>query len=590
LAAPRQLQLLEGVARAPSNGTAGAQLHLPKRRAACSCAALSLRARARYTMAVFPGRLRFRVRPWHAAALLLCAAHALTLTRLPFMHADEAWLASSTRAILRERTPAARDDFVQLNPRPPHAFRLVFHALQAPFVAASWSLAGVRLLSLASGVAGIALAAAVARRTLSTPAARWLFVCGLAVDPQFFVSSHLARQEIVLVAAFLAAVAARGSGAGRPRNALAVASILGLAIGVHANSFVIALPIAALYLRDVAVAPRGDRMRAALRVAAFAAALAAWALAWIGASRLLDPGFPRAYLEFGARYGVGDSLAAKLLGLPGFYQRLFDRVAGTYYVPDVRLPLLVFAVAAVAAAGVLVARAFEGARSGTARAAAQGRLVGDALAMVIAVNAGFVAIGKYSQPSAVLLFPSGYLLAAALLDAWLSVRAAPAVRLGAASAVAALIAALAAGTAALAAPWLPVSYSAYVARIRDHVPRDARVLAGLNTAFAFDGRGFHAFADLAELERSGLTFAGYVERFGIGYILYPDELDRIYAERPVWNDLYGNLAPYYDQMRTFVRERCSVVATLEEPVFAMRIVAYAKTRPWRLTILRVRPG
>ncbi len=516
-----------------------------------------------------------------AIAVSLCAAvwlaaHLPTLARFPPMHSDEAWLASLTHSMLAERSPAATEGFFALTPRAPHALRLVFHLLQAPFVALRWSLASVRLLSIAAAAAAVVLAAAIAAKTLRTQAARLFLVAAVAVDPQLFAASHLARQEIVLVAALLAALALRARGA----PPAAVAAALGLAIGVHANSFVAAAPVAALYALDVAGARCGERGAALGRALVFVGTLAVWAAAWLALSRVLDPGFPRAYVAFGGRYGVGDSLPVKLLGLRGFYARLYLRIGGTYHVPDVRLPLLLFAAAAVAAVLLLVARAAFGKPAV--------RRVAEALAMLVAANIGLVAIGKYSQPSVVLVFPVGYLLVAALFDA-AARRLRAASRWPVAAATAGLAIALGFSTAAQAAAWLPVRYDRYLARIRAHVSPTAAVIGPLNSAFAFEPGRLHAFADLEALQEARLTVADYVERFGIEYILYPEELDRVYAERPLWNDLHGNIAPWYPELRRFLEERCVLAAEWEEPVFAMRMVAYSGRGPWRFAVYRVLP-
>ena len=84
-----------------------------------------------------------------------------------------------------------------------------------------------------------------------------------------------------------------------------------------------------------------------------------------------------------------------------------------------------------------------------------------------------------------------------------------------------------------------------------------------------------------------MSFEEYIQRHRIQFILYPSELDRIYAQRPIWNDLYGNPVPYYRDMQQFLAERCRQVAGFEEPVFAMRIVPYQGRDSARLTIYRV---
>jgi len=277
-----------------------------------------------------------------------------------------------------------------------------------------------------------------------------------------------------------------------------------------------------------------------------------------------------------------------------------------------------FAVASAAAVTILLGRA--GIRMLTPLSSMPGTAasLAEPLTVLVAVNAGLVAIGKFSQPSAVLLIPGGYWLASAVLDflAGNQGRRKPAAgtesgamdggaavtrtlegragllraRRSVALIVAAvLVAGLVAGTIGQAASRLKpgYSYSRYLDRIRAHVPPDARVLAGLNTAFAFEPGKLHAYNDLAVLDEAGLSFAEYVGRHGIEFILYPSELDRIYAARPVWNALYGNVVPYYEEMRRFLAARCELVARLEEPVFAMRIIAYQEEETARLTVYRV---
>jgi len=85
----------------------------------------------------------------------------------------------------------------------------------------------------------------------------------------------------------------------------------------------------------------------------------------------------------------------------------------------------------------------------------------------------------------------------------------------------------------------------------------------------------------------GLTIAEYIRQEQIGYILYPDEMDLIYAQRPVWNDVYGNLYPYYDDLQEFLETECTVVAEIPAPVYAMRLVPYAGKSDYRVRVFRV---
>lgn len=525
-----------------------------------------------------------RVLPWALAALWL-AAGVLGLTRIPPMHADEAWLASETRAILVAGSAAASADFFHVSERRPHAIRLLFHALQAPFVAASFSLASVRTLSLLCGAAALLLAGVVGRVRFRSPAAIVLFVGGLAADPMVTAASHLGRPEIVLVLFMMAAFAVR---ARRPVtgywNEVLVGSIVGLSIGVHANSLLVALAVGSLGLLDVLVGPRP--LLALRRLCVLVSVTAMWALAWVGWSRFLSPDFPRAYVEFGGRYGVTESLLVKLLKLPSFYGRLFHGIAGTYYLPEMRPFLILVAVGSVSGLVLVLARVARGRPPGAAA---------EPLAVMLAVNVGLVLIGKYSQPTAVLLAPAGYWLAACLAEA-LAIQAPEPGEAGRArgriawAAAASGVVALAAVTVSGALPWASVSYARYLGRVLEQVPAGENVLGPLNAAFAFDPGRLHAYNDLDSLGEAGLSLEQYVERFGIRWIVYPEEMDLIYRERPVWNDLYGNVAPYYADLGRFLLERCVEVARFEEPVFAMRIVPYQNKRPASVTVWRVLSG
>ena len=524
-------------------------------------------------------------------------ANAMCLTRFPPMHADEAWLASETRSILEEHSLKARADFFHITERSPHAIRLLFHTLQAPFVTASWSLASVRSLSLLCGLAVIIFTLTSTQRLFVTSAAPILFIAGLALDPLFITSSHLARPEIALCAALAGATAIylrRPSG--KLRFDLLIATIIGLSIGLHANSLLVAFGVGALYVVDLVFKP--GRQDALKRLLVVVGTTALWALFWMGASRLLSPDFPRAYTEFGGKYGVGESILVKLLRMPPFYGRLFDGITGTYYLPPLRATLLLFATGAAVGFVLILVKTFT-CRFESATTVAK------PFAMLIAVNLGLLAIGKYSQPTAVLLLPGGYWLAAAVLDELAANRTCryrgfsceqrgsrvalrpPFAGMVPVTMTVLLVAAIGTISARAAAPWLAVRYDRYLERIAQHVPADTRVLAGPNTAFAFEHGMLHAINDLEALADIGISFSEYIEYFDIRYILYPDELNRIYAERPVWNDLYGNVALYHPEMLGFLAEECAEVASYDEPVFAMRILLYQQRYASRLTIYEV---
>ncbi|MFO7850737.1 MAG: 4-amino-4-deoxy-L-arabinose transferase, partial [Spirochaetia bacterium] len=65
-------------------------------------------------------------------------------------------------------------------------------------------------------------------------------------------------------------------------------------------------------------------------------------------------------------------------------------------------------------------------------------------------------------------------------------------------------------------------------------------------------------------------------------------MDLIYRRRPVWNILYGNVAGYYEEMKEYLEEECTAAGSFSAPTYGMRITRYSGTRPWKVTVYRVK--
>lgn len=498
--------------------------------------------------------------------------HLATISWYPFVHSDEAWLASLTRTMLETGSLSATEDFFRLTPRHPHAIKVLFHLLQMPFVALSFSHLSVRVVSLLGGLAALCCFYGALRK-LRVPALGALAATVLlGVDVQFFSGSHVARQEILLVAVMAAAFCvALPLEAWRRRTPAVLASILGAAIGLHPNAFIVALPILALLFW---VPAPGRRKLAYFGI--FVGVLAFWAGLFVGWSYAMDPEFPTNYLAFGQSVGVADSPLLRLLRLRLFFVKLYHRVAGTYYLPPVRLQLLVFAglVPLGAAAGLIL----RGRR---------GRHLGALVTAAGSVLLGFYLVGKYAPPTALFLWLPCYLLAGALAYYTVSVLRrrfpGPVKWVGAAVALV-LFGTFPGATFREALRFEDHRYRDYLSRIAAAVPQDQPVLGNLNTAFAFDPGALHTYRDLARLDTS---IADYLSREEIRYVILPSEMELIYAERPQWNLLYGNIHPYFDDLSGVLDTHGMLVDTFEAPVYAMRIVPYMSTRQASVRIYRL---
>lgn len=501
----------------------------------------------------------------HSIWVYLAAYFALSLlvlTRFPFMHSDESWLSGLTRQ-MAERGLTATEPFFDLVPRYPHAIKTLFHLMQMLFIGVfGYSLFAVRLLSLVFGTASLYLTYRIARLLSSSDVKALLLTVALSLDVQFLYATHFARQDIIIAFGMLAVIyyILGHEGRWRWKGDVVTGVITGLCIGIHPNSLMVALCAGALYLYHIG---RGQmKVRNLLTLMGI---VTGFAVVFVSISLAFDSQFFTHYSRYGETLGVGLSFPEKLRTFPLYFQKLFYRVSGTYFTPPIQLQLIVFAMA-VPAAAVYAWRE---------------RSILRLLLPLIAVSIGFILIGRYSQPGVILFFPPGYLLVFALLDA-LPGRGArvPAAILGA-------------GVIAVSVwsvtPYLNNDYNAYLRGIRAAVPADAKVLANLNAEYAFDNGKLLDYRNLDYLEQNGLTFSEYISSRGIEYILYPEEMDYIYSHRPVWNIVYGNLYPYYDDMRRFLSENCAEVASFTSP-YAMRIARYMEDRDWTVTVYRVERG
>ena len=198
---------------------------------------------------------------------------------------------------------------------------------------------------------------------------------------------------------------------------------------------------------------------------------------------------------------------------------------------------------------------------------------------IIGIAAGFIVIGRYSQPGIILFFPLCYLLGCDTLvpllkKTWQYI---PVLLAGAAVFVMTVVS---------VTPYLNRDYRDYLSDIQSAVPQDAKVLANLNSAYAFAYDALVDYRNLEYLEDTGMTFEEYIDSRGIEYIIYPEEMDVIYQKRPVWNIVYGNIYPYYEDMQSFFDRRCMLVREFTSP-YAMRIVRYMDTQDWTVKIYAV---
>jgi len=519
----------------------------------------------------------------------------LLLTYYPFVHSDEAWLSGLSRAWLREGSVTVTEPFFDLYPRSPHALKIIFHGIQAAvFSVAGYGIFPARLVSLLFGLGALALfyrlTAQLTARGLpgqipekNGKGYAGLFTTLLALDPQFIAAAHLGRQEILLLFLLLAGLnlwTAEPPPGGGFKRGLLTGSVVALGIGVHPAVFLVAAALAGALLVS-------KRRFAAL--IGLLAASAAGALLFILLSWGMNPDFFRDYAAFGDTVEVGVPWYIKLVRFPDYYQKIWFRHSGTYFIPELR-PLFPFYLVAPVLSAAL----------GLWRRDRTLLLPGLALA---AFNVALVILGKYGPPLFALQLPLCY-LAAALTYARLFSRPGGRTRRPAGAAVGVALVLLVSGSAAYNLTEAPrhktETYADYTASIRRVLEPEirlytsraqpVRILGNLNAEYALPYGSLLDFRNLDYLKTAGIDFEGYIRSRGITHILYPEEMETIYRERPVWNILYGNVAAYYADLHRFIDKRCLAAGSFASPLYGMRIVPYSGKKAWTVTLYRVQSG
>ena len=197
----------------------------------------------------------------------------------------------------------------------------------------------------------------------------------------------------------------------------------------------------------------------------------------------------------------------------------------------------------------------------------------------IGINLGYILIGRYNQTSIIFIFPILYLLLANLVK-YIDPDYSKTI-------LTALIFILLLNSFIIIYNNSYFNYEDYLNDISTTINKDEKVLANLNTQFYFDYNKLYDYRNLAYLDENNLSFSEYIEKNNIKYIIYPEEMDFIYNRRPTWNTLYGNLYPYYTDMKNYLVTDCRLIKEFSNETYGMRITKYIGTKDWKVKIYKV---
>lgn len=480
----------------------------------------------------------------------------LFLEEFPLVHSDESWLAGLTRNMAENLDFSVTEPFFDARTRYPHAIKILFHALQMVFLLFfGYSAETFRLLSLLAGLFVLFLFYKTAKKLFDS----FFFSFGLMMlfsfDIQFIYATHFARQEILLL---LSVVLCQYLlfGIKNPyttKRAIAAAIITGLSVGLHPNSFILACMMGFCYLAILMHQHKKD-LRPLLVYVSVTGAIAA---IFVAISYSFDPHFLTHYFTNGAaEFGIDAAPADRLSGLFSFFERLFLRQGGTYYVADIRLQLILFAGAFLLLFCFYLAMKKE-----------EATLCGKILVLLSAalgIIIGIFLIGRYSQLSIVFLFPIGWLLVAYALKLFEK----PIQTGGLILLFAAL---LVIGTKEIYPHLGGMSHDLYLKQIAEYVEPDDKVLGNLNMNFYFENGALLDYRNLPYVMETEGTLENYIIENEIEYIFYTDELTYYFEHRPYYNALYGNIM-FAEELLAYCEENCELVGVFGNSRYAPRIL------------------
>lgn len=515
-----------------------------------------------------------------ALLLIFFTVNLMFLVDFPFVHSDEAWLSGLSRTVMEEQSFSVKVPFFDLYPTTVHAMKVVFVALQMLFIQFfGYSISSVRLLSLVFSTLSLYIFFKILFKYSREFYSALLFTLLFAVNIQFLVSAHMARQEAVLLFLMLLAFYVLLDES-MNHQTLVLALIIGIAVGIHPNSFFLAIGVGLIYLYRYF--KKNISFKELSQLVIFVSLLT---LLYIVVTFNMNADFVSQYTGYGETLGVGATILDKLSGFYYFIFKLFFQIGGTYYLPDIKLDFLLLTAAVFLGAGLVMTKDRSNHRLERLNLGEPGNEYYP-LFMFLGIASGILIVGRYNQTSIIFLLPFVYIglfvSINILLDRFQELHKADILRLAALL----LVVAQCFNTYGNLKPIDHQPYEEVLEELAGAVPKDAKVLANLNLDYYFDNGSLYDYRNLMYLEKNNLDFEGYIQKNAIEYIIVHEEMDYIVETSPKWDILYGELT-YYDDMNLFLETRCTLIHEFENPTYAMRIAKYVDDYPWYTKIYKV---
>jgi len=453
------------------------------------------------------------------------------------------------------------ESFFDLYPRYPHGIKTIFHFIQGIVLKIfGYSIYNMRFISLLFGVFTLFLFYKIISDLYNKKFAVISTIL-LSVDIQFIYASHFARQEIILLFMLMLAfyINIKSKTNITIKTGVVTGIIIGLSIGIHPNSFVISIPFAFIY--SYMLYKKSIKSNVLI---GYISSVGIFALLFVLLSLSFNSNFFHDYFVYGQEFGVDREVTSKVSQLKYFILKLYYGVSGTYYTPNIKFQFILFPLSLIASIYYYIKTKQE--------------ILVYSILSILGIVVGTIIIGRYNQTSIIFLFPFFYLLITSIIYNFKNKTRFVVISI--------LTITIALFSYSNIQPYLNISYNDYLEEISIAVPSDSKTLANLNTEYYFDEGKLFDYRNLAFLEREDISFSEYIEDREIEYIVYSSEMNFIYNTRPVWNGIYGNIHPYYEDMLSYFEDNCSLIKSFPSN-YSMRISRYFLTTNENIYIYKV---
>ena len=481
--------------------------------------------------------------------VLYISIQLLTIMAFPIVHSDEIWLRSIANQMWADKSYAITESYFDLLPRVVHPFRWFYNAILVVVMPALGNgVFSIRSISLIFASLSLLIFYRFAIIKTNNSWVSLLITATLAVNIQFLYSAHQGRQEMVLF--FLMTLGLYLLLQNHSRLLFKLLLITFIALGVHPNSFILAgIFFAALLFK------LGPKKAGLYFLGTTGIALLYWCI-----GNLIQPDFISGYLSYGATQGIEPSASNRLMGLYWYFYKLYHQIGGTYDLFDIRMNLILFAFMLISTVLWLKSR--------------------DLLVICfcsLTYILTLILIGRYNQTAIVfiLMLQTFFFI---LVNNFFPKRI---------YTILLVLFLLMTGYQTVANlstyetnHFYSVSYETVVLEIKKTVPESATVLGNLNV---LEGVSQAHFYDVRNLTFYRGDISNYLISHGIEYVILHDEMDYIYRTAPRWDFMYGELH-YYPDLMTYLEENATLIKTIDNPLYAMRIARFSGTYPWQTRI------